>query len=222
MPDSRTAILDRIRSALPQAYLPTLDAAKPDSPAFDEPLADVFTRALAAVQGTVQRVESEEAARDWLVSEFTTRGLAQILCWEPAQLPLPGLAEALLARGISLIPSRLTGPDRKTALDRLGQIEVGLTGAAAGLARTGSLVLHAAAARGRLASLMPAVHYAILRADQLYPDLAAWLATSDAASDIAASSNTVIITGPSRSADIAQTLTLGAHGPKELHVVLIG
>ena len=103
----------------------------------------------------------------------------------------------------------------------LASLPVGLTGAAAGLARTGSIVLYGDRGHGRFASLLPPVHYAILRNSQLYPDLADWLASPAAAYAIPHSSNTVIITGPSRSADIAQTLTLGAHGPKELHVILI-
>jgi L-lactate dehydrogenase complex protein LldG len=98
---------------------------------------------------------------------------------------------------------------------------LGVTGAAAGLARTGSIVLHADRSHGRLASLIPDIHFALLRTTDIYADIAAWIATDEAAQKIATSSNTVIITGPSRTADIAQTLTLGAHGPRELHVILL-
>jgi L-lactate dehydrogenase complex protein LldG len=98
---------------------------------------------------------------------------------------------------------------------------VGVTGAAAGLARTGSIVLHGDASHGRLASLIPDIPIALLPVHQRYADIAGWIATDEAAEQIVASSNTVIITGPSRTADIAQTLTLGAHGPRELHVLLL-
>ena len=187
----------------------------PAAPPFSWPLTDVFAQALGAVQGQLHRVGNEKEAREFLLAELRTRGVTRLLAWDPDQLPISGLDVALPDAGVTQISSR------SSDLEQLDSVEVGLTAASAGLARTGSIVLHADHARGRLASLLPPVHYALLRADQLYPDLAAWLAAPGVASAIAAHSSTVIITGPSRTADIAQTLTLGAHGPKELHVVLI-
>ncbi|NOX63776.1 MAG: hypothetical protein GXP42_17765 [Chloroflexi bacterium] len=229
MNDPRSLILDRVREALKRAYTPeAMDAipAPPAPPPFTQPLADVFARALEAVQGRCHRFESPENARDFFLAEMARRGASRLLCWEPAALPIPDLAHALRARGIELVSAHSPGyerasTDRKAHLQELAQIGIGLTGVAAGLARTGSLVLHADRSRGRLASLLPTIHYAILYEDQIFPDLAAWLAAAGTAARIANSSNTVIITGPSRSADIGQTLTLGAHGPKEVIVLLI-
>ena len=135
---------------------------------------------------------------------------------------LPGLESALQRAGIELVVSRLPGVRRQADLEALEPIPVGLTAAAAGLARTGSLVLYADRGQGRLASLLPPVHFAMLRVEQLFPDIAAWLTADGVDQRIASSSNTIIITGPSRTADIAQTLTLGAHGPREVHIVLVG
>jgi L-lactate dehydrogenase complex protein LldG len=225
MTDARSEILTRIRQSLPKAYLPDASGAislPPRPPDFAEPLVDVFTRALEAVQGVVHPVGNQQAARDLLAAEFRARRVSRVLSWESLDWLLPDCKETLAAAGIELIPSIFAGPDRKAELGRLETATVGLTGAAAGLARTGSIVMHADDYHGRLASLLPPVHYVVLYADQLYPDLAAWFSTPGAGPAIGASSNTVIITGPSRTADIAQTLTLGAHGPKELHVVLIG
>lgn len=224
MSDARSEILSRIRQSLPKAYLPGAGVevpAPPPSPEFAEPLVDVFVQALEAAQGVVQLVENQDEAREYLVTEFKNRGVTQVLSWDTIYLPVDGLKKALNDEGIELIPSVLSGSDRKADLASLESIPVGLTGVEAGLARTGSIVVYADNYRGRLASLLPPVHYAVLNAYQLYPDLAAWILTERAGSAIAESSNTIVITGPSRSADIAQTLTLGAHGPKELHVVLI-
>lgn len=224
MTDARTEILSRIRQSLPQAYLPGSGSgvpSPPPSPDFTEPLVEVFVQALEAAQGVVHLVGNQDEARDCLVAEFRNRGVSQVLSWDPIYLSVPGLGDALQVGGIEMIPSVLAGPDRKTDLVALEAIPVGLTAAVAGLARTGSIVVYSDNYRGRLASLLPPVHYAVLNAYQLYPDLAAWISTDRAGSAIAESSNTVVITGPSRSADIAQTLTLGAHGPKEMHVVLI-
>jgi len=225
MTDARSEILERIRQALPQAYLPAVVKqvpAPPAPPPFDRPLAEVFAAALADMRGELHRLPDRPAAREFLQAEFKRRQVTQLLCWDTERWPDPGLAAYLKASHIELVSSRLPGLRRKQDLQRLSSIEVGLTGADAGLARTGSLVLVGSREQGRLASLMPPVHYALLRVDLLYPDLAAWLAAPGIHAKIAASSSTVVITGPSRTADIAQTLTLGAHGPRELHVVLIG
>lgn len=223
--EARAAILNRIRQALPTAYLPaarTTTPPPPTPPPLAEPLTVVFGRALAAVYGHLHPVPDDPTAVAFLVEALTGRGVRRVLTWEPACLNLPGLETALAAAGIEMVVGRLGSPDRQADLARLDPLEVGLTAAAAGLARTGSLVLWADRDRGRLASLLPPVHYAVLRVEQLYPDLAAWLATPTAQEGLARYSSTVIITGPSRTADIAQTLTLGAHGPRALHVVLIG
>ena len=223
MTSSRTEILARIRRAQQRAFLPDVTGITPpppEPPPFDRPLDVVFEEALVAVQGVLHRCGTADETAGIIADACRRQGQNQVLGWSPAALPLPGLAAALDARGIALIPSRLEG-DRQRGLDALRPLLVGVTGAAAGLARTGSIVLHADREHGRLASLIPDIHIALLPADKLYADIAAWIATDEAARAITASSNTVVITGPSRTADIAQTLTLGAHGPRELHVILI-
>jgi L-lactate dehydrogenase complex protein LldF len=96
-------------------------------------------------------------------------------------------------------------------------IRVGVTGALAGIAETGSLVLVGGEGRPLTTSLLPEIHIAILRVSDLVPTLSDGLHLPE----IRPASSAVIITGPSRTADIEMTLTLGVHGPKELHVFLI-
>jgi L-lactate dehydrogenase complex protein LldG len=223
MTSSRAEILARIRRARQRALLPDVTGITPpppEPPPFDRPLIDVFEEALRAVQGVPHRCTTVEEVADLIAEQCRAQGQSEVLTWEA--LPLPGLAQALQAQGITRIPSRLTGSDRQRDFAGMEHILVGVTGAAAGLARTGSIVLHADVHHGRLASLLPDIHIALLPIDRIHPDIAAWIATDEAAERIMASSNTVIITGPSRTADIAQTLTLGAHGPRELHVILFG
>jgi L-lactate dehydrogenase complex protein LldG len=96
-------------------------------------------------------------------------------------------------------------------------IQVGITGALAGIAESGSLVLVSGEGRPLTASLLPDIHIAILRASCLVPTLPDALRLPE----ILTASAAVIITGPSRTADIEMTLTIGVHGPKELHIFLI-
>jgi L-lactate dehydrogenase complex protein LldG len=86
-----------------------------------------------------------------------------------------------------------------------------------GLADTGSVVLAAGPEEPRARSLLPAVHVSVLREDRILPGLAELFERigSELPSALA------IVTGPSRSADIEQSLTIGVHGPGEEHIVLL-
>jgi len=97
------------------------------------------------------------------------------------------------------------------ALERAGVSE-----ALYGLADTGSVVLAASPDEPRANSLLPEVHVSLLREDRILPGLAELFEVlgQDLPSALA------IVTGPSRSGDIEQTLVVGVHGPGEVHVVL--
>ena len=93
----------------------------------------------------------------------------------------------------------------------------GVSRALCGLADTGSVVLAAGPDEPRARSLLPPVHVSLLERDRILPGLAElFTAVRDELPSALA-----IVTGPSRSADIAQTLVVGVHGPGEVHVVLL-
>lgn len=96
-------------------------------------------------------------------------------------------------------------------------VRAGVTGALCGIADTGSLVLISGAGQTLTASLLPEIHVAVLRTSRLVPSLAEALRRPEVRTAPAG----VIVTGPSRTADIEMTLTIGVHGPGELHVFLI-
>jgi L-lactate dehydrogenase complex protein LldG len=96
-------------------------------------------------------------------------------------------------------------------------VREGITGALCGIAETGSLLLISGAGQTLTASLLPEVHIAILKTSRLVPALAEALRLPE----VRTASAGVVVTGPSRTADIEMTLTIGVHGPGELHVFLI-
>jgi len=96
--------------------------------------------------------------------------------------------------------------------------EVGITNAQAAIAETGTLVLDSSCERNRLVSVVPPVHIAIVAASRIYATLADVLAMLQSAPEV--SPAITFITGPSRTADIELTLTIGVHGPKELYVII--
>ena len=149
-------------------------------------------------------------------------GASRVLSWAPEWIGVPGPARG--ARGSrhrqSIEGWLPDGSDRVDRLAALDPIRVGITGAFAGIAESGTIAVVSGPGRSRLASLLVPVHIAVLRADRLYPSLAALLAAH--ADVVEEGSNLVLITGPSRTADIEMTLTRGVHGPGEIHVVLLG
>lgn len=102
---------------------------------------------------------------------------------------------------------------------------VSLTGAFAAIAETGTLMLTSGPEHPTTLNFLPETHVVVLRASQIagnYEDVWDRLRAARAAGETFTMPRTVnLVTGPSRSADIEQTLQLGAHGPRRLHIVLI-
>jgi L-lactate dehydrogenase complex protein LldG len=149
-----------------------------------------------------------------------THQAASFFSWDEEHLGCPGLLAALASRGLTRVTYDVGGdPERRAReVEALDGVGLGVTGAYAALADTGGLVLVSGPGRGRLASLLPPVHVAVVGERQLRPSLAALVRGEPGLLD--AGSNVVIVAGPSRTADIEMTLTHGVHGPKHVHVIL--
>lgn len=156
----------------------------------------------------VHQVDSPDKAIEVILESIGTD--KAISSWDLAHIPIPGLADGLDKAGVTLV-----GQD--------ACMRVGLTGVDAALAATGSIVVMSGEGRYRAASLLPPVHIAVVKASQILPDLESWLAAQKAAGlELTRQrSNIVVITGPSRTADIAMQLVMGMHGPREIHVLLL-
>ena len=138
-------------------------------------------------------------------------GDKSVLAWAAEQSPFHALHVILDSLGV-----RVGRHDD-------GDVRVGLTGVSAALAATGSLVLESGAGRYRSTSLLPDVHIALMRAEQILPDLESWEEAQrrDGYPAFRDSSYTTVISGPSKTADIAHQLVKGAHGPREVHVLIL-
>lgn len=98
-------------------------------------------------------------------------------------------------------------------------IDSSLTSTLGGIAETGTIVMWPTVEEPRTLSLVPPVHFAILEASKLYSTFAEVVREQNWSSGMP--TNALLISGPSKSADIEQTLAFGVHGPKELVVLLI-
>jgi L-lactate utilization protein LutC len=100
----------------------------------------------------------------------------------------------------------------ETFKEDLFQIDAGITSVRAGVAETGAVVLWPTPHEPRLMSLVPPVHVAVLDADTIYSSLAEMMAAENWAAGMP--TNALLISGPSKTADIEFTLVFGVHGPQ--------
>jgi L-lactate dehydrogenase complex protein LldG len=180
-----------------------------------------FETELAALGGTIHQAADGVAAARIVGEICRAQECSRVLAWSAEAIDVDGYPEGLAAAGLTVVDGDLPeGNRRQEALGALDPIRVGVTGADGAIAESGSIVLLSGPGRPRLASLLPPVHVAIVRADRIHPDLPALVAA--VGERLGGGSNLVIITGPSRTADIEMTLTRGVHGPGEVHVILVG
>jgi L-lactate dehydrogenase complex protein LldG len=224
----REAFLTRVRSRLPGALLPEAGAEHPgvfqgygfqaDTPA--EILVERFAAELRALSGRVHILADVEEVGAKTLEIIQKHQARRVLTWDETALETPWLNQALIEAGISVVQQQLPAApaERKAQLNEIEDVVIGLTGAQAGLAETGTIAIVSGPERGRLASLLPPVHIAILARNKIYPALPAFLTAQP--DIIAEGSNLVFITGPSRSGDIEMTLSMGVHGPGEIHVII--
>ncbi len=210
---AKERILDRLREGQGSAEI--TDSAE-TSPIPVVPLqgtkADIrqrFIEEASKIQAKVIPVADEQTAFTELNQIIATD--SKIIAWDRSRIPLQGFDQEMLQRGTTIA-------DSNDATQR-----VGVTGVDAAIAATGSLVLLSGPETPRSPSLLPPVHVAILRESQIVPTLEEWVSQQkdDDYVRFRMASNIIIISGPSRTADIGMELILGAHGPKELFIILL-
>ncbi len=211
---ARENILARIRAAQGKRPVPGVEereqvrahlAAHLHSPrprASDDLIAQ-FRREVLALSSTVDEIGSlSEAPR--AIAAYLRQNMLPLtaVCW-------PELAElGWAAAGLSV--------EARAAYD--GDL-VGITGACCAIAETGTLMLLSSPRTPATVSLLPETHVAVVRADRIVRGMEeAWRLLRDELGALPRAVN--FISGPSRTADIEQTVTLGAHGPYRVHIVL--
>lgn len=217
-PSARDAVLQNIRAALrdrPGAGepLPPVAEVWPRSNPGADALAARFAEELAAVHGETIFCRSLEEAGAQLQRLMDECGWQQI-----AALDRPLVAELAAA----LPAGRIRGLEPQWAPAEMAEIPAGLLAAEKLLADTGSCVVACHTAQERMLCYLPPVSIVVARREQLAEHLpAAFDESADWCADPQRCGELVIITGPSRTADIEKILILGVHGPKRLVVLLV-
>jgi L-lactate dehydrogenase complex protein LldG len=200
---AREAMLERVRRAQRTGRIPAAETpAASARPAAEDCLAR-FLAELSAL-GVEHHVEpSADAVRARVRAVVAGR---RVFCWDRDRLPYD-VGDAL---GVAV-----TGAD---ARDGQAAAEIGVTGCDAAIAETGSLALLSGAGKPRAASLLPPEHLAVVRRADLRFSMGEFF--EERAADLAGAATCTFVSGPSRTADIELTLTLGVHGPGRVIVVV--
>lgn len=218
---ARDRILNKLRSGL--------SGTRPRPDDFDEalvtrpwqyPVQERVTR-LRALMEAVHTEVHQVAIADWpekVKALLATRNVGNLL-YAPETAHGRQLARHWQAEtaGPTLLTYDRPVEDWKDQL--FWQVEASLTGTAGGIAATGSLVLWPDRHEPRLMSLLPPLHIALLRASEIRDNLYELMQEQGWASGMP--TNLLLVSGPSKTADIEQVLAYGAHGPKELVVLIL-
>jgi L-lactate dehydrogenase complex protein LldG len=179
-----------------------------------------FESELRRVGGRFHRATTVESAFQYIEQVASVRQAKTIVAWETQVIDDIDLAGKLEEKGIEV----LTETADREFIPTAAVSDVGVSGVDFALADTGTLVLLARKGQARSISLLPPVHIAVMKPEQVLSglsDLFPLLRGEAQAEGRDLSSAITFITGPSRTADIELTLVVGVHGPQQLHVVLL-
>jgi L-lactate dehydrogenase complex protein LldG len=218
---ARDNILQRLRAAPPGRPVPAPDvrgfhaAARNQAPVDDRAArSERFCANMTFWHGEVVRVTPGNWA-ETLRALCQAKNVRSLLCG--AQAPH---AAALEAAGIAGL-KRYDRPVDEWKPELFGDTDAGFTSTRGGIAETGTLIVWPDEKEPRLLSLVPPIHFALLDASRIHDTLFAALSSEGWGGATPLPGNALLISGPSKTADIQITLAYGAHGPKELVVLLL-
>ena len=204
-------VIENIRRSLgrtsqtPLSQRPAIYVARPPEDIQSETAR--FLDEIKKLSGVGQRLSPTDihSAFKTLVTE---QNIHKATAWETPYLRQLGVPEILNSLGLEVVAPNASKHE-------MALCDLGITEADFILPETGTLVLRSSEEKPRAVSLLPRIHLAIIRPEMLRADLHQVFA--EARDD----HYLVFVTGPSRTADIELTVTLGVHGPKNLFVWLV-
>jgi L-lactate dehydrogenase complex protein LldG len=208
---AREQILGDIRKALnrPAGQPPTLPTPTLRIPRWDRSFsADLFVQKFEALGGKAFRVRDTSAV---------VPAVAELLTQKSA---VASNSPFLRKCGITGLPHVHSGFTVRDELKQAcAEADIGITSVDFALAATGSFVMLSSHNEARLISLLPPAHIAIFPRSLILANLDDLLSLLPRPAD--QTSSMVLITGPSRTADIEQILVRGVHGPGEVYAVIV-
>ncbi len=174
-----------------------------------------WAKAMRAVKTEIHWVRADNWAQ-MLVKVAQEKGLRNIL------LPLQtehGRVAAAAAEAAGIEVKTFERPIEDWKDEFFADIDAGFTDVHCGIAHTGTLVLWPSESQPRSQSLVPPVHICLFDAAKMYNDFYSAMQGENMAAGMP--TNVVLVSGPSKTADIQLTLAYGAHGPRDMVVLAV-
>jgi L-lactate dehydrogenase complex protein LldG len=231
-------VLASVRRALGHAVTsrpePLEPFDEPSEPADTESLVARFSTELSNVVGNVYRLVSDklqfgEELAAGVADICQAAGVTRLAFSGSSLLTDLDLANRLTLRGLSVLQTGASGAAKPATVAhdelvaQLADCGAGVTAVDYAIAETGTIVLSSDESNALLVSLLPAIHIALLRPSQISASLAEVVSklNRERVGQGQSCRSASFITGPSRTSDVELTLSIGVHGPKELHVIII-
>ena len=179
-----------------------------------------FADELTALGGTALIAESGDDLRGMVEEVVGTVPNQKIFTW--ARSEFDGLDVEFLWDRLGAVEFCTTGAaaDERDLLERVDMATIGVTTVSFAVVNTGTIVLYTNSSRNRSVSLLPTLHLALIRESQLVGRLGEAFPDGEEVGSAAIPSSIHCISGPSRSADIENDLTIGVHGPAAVTAVI--
>ncbi len=183
----------------------------------NQSLTDLFIEEAGKVNGVSWVANDEGQLREYLSNIAAGHDSKSFIAWETSLIKKLKVTEHLTSNGLRIIKSQ----DKK----QIERADIGISEVDYAIADSGTLVLFSNPNKPRLVSLITPIHVAILDLKKIVRnifDLFQILSytSGDESHSKGRVSCITFVTGPSRTADIELNLTLGVHGPKELHILI--
>jgi L-lactate dehydrogenase complex protein LldG len=172
----------------------------------------------------VRRAVGKEEAIAQIAAVVEEVGASKVALTDHPVLRNLSLADILRQDGVDVVLATTAEFDSRAAMhDAVNQCQLGITGVDYALAETGSCILLPRQGVSRVVSLLPEHHLAVVDASQIVENFEELMALrrSSFLEDGTLRSYMSIVTGPSRTGDIEQTIVIGAHGPRQVHMIIV-
>jgi L-lactate dehydrogenase complex protein LldG len=222
--ESQEPVLERVRRVLGRGNVPRSAPPAPPAPPElpdsivrlvrgDAKLPELFALRAAELKMQVAQAPADDVAGQVVAFVAKYPNIKRVALSVSPLLERLKIADALRAAGV---------PEVKTwdelTLDELYDFDCAVTDVNYAVAETGTLVIKPSANQGRGLSLVPMYHVAIVEPSQLLPDLVDLFAILAKDPD---HSNVILISGPSKTADIEMNVVTGVHGPNVVQAILV-
>jgi L-lactate dehydrogenase complex protein LldG len=212
--------LGRSATTRPAPLEPFVEGVAEESP---EDIAERFETEASAVGALVHHAPSVGEAAALVARICAEAGVKDVALSDSPLLDEMNLCAQVAAHSMNAFRATGFAGKRHELIARLESCGAGVSAVEYAIAETGTVVVSSDEEGGLLVSLLPAVHIALLRSGRVVGSLAGAVIKlkQDYMGRDAACRSATFITGPSRTSDVELVLSIGVHGPKQLHLIIV-